>query len=114
MLPIDAVGKVFRSRSGELFGAIRPVTGATPSDFGLAHGDVFAEDECGNYFLRQLNQVLFWDHEDGQLKVLADTFELFLAGLELRAPAVLKPGQVKRAWIDPAFAKGIKDGPKDD
>lgn len=66
---------------------------------------MLAEDESGNYFLCRKGQVVFWDHEDGQFKVLADTFEQFLAGLELGPSAVLKQGQVKRAWIDPAFAK---------
>ena len=56
---------------------------------------------------------MFWDHEDGQFKVLAETFEQFLAGLELRAPTALKQGQIKRAWIDPAFAKATETGPKD-
>jgi len=114
MLPDDAVGKVFRSKSGEIFGAIRPVTGAAPKALSLARGEVFAEDDCGNYFLRQTDQVLFWDHEEGQFKVLTDTFEQFLASLELCPSAVLKRGQVKHAWIDPAFAKGIAERPKDD
>lgn len=114
MLLDDAVGKVFRSKSGEIFGAIRPVSEAVPKALNLTRGEVFSEDDCGNYFLRQTCQVLFWDHEDGQFKVLADTFELFLAGSELRPSAVLTRGQVKHAWIDHAFAKGIAERSKDD
>ncbi|MFC5583215.1 SMI1/KNR4 family protein [Rhodanobacter terrae] len=90
MLPADATGKVFRSKSGKFFEVIRPFVGATPKALGLAHGDVLAVDECGNYFLSQSDQVVFWDREDGQFKVLADTFGQFLAGLEVHAPAVLK------------------------
>lgn len=113
MLPADAIGKFFRSGSGELFGAIRPLTGMAPKALSLAYGEAFAEDECGNFFLCRRGQVVFWDHEDCQFKVLADTFEKFLAGLELGPSAVPKQGQVKRAWIDPAFAKEAGKGPKD-
>ncbi|ULU26766.1 SMI1/KNR4 family protein [Dyella terrae] len=114
MLPVDAVGKVFRSRSGEIFGALRPITGTAPKALSLTGGEVFAEDDCGNYFLRHTDQVVFWDHEDGQFTVIADTFEQFLGGLEPRPVAVLKRGQVKHAWIDPAFAESIPGRPKEE
>ena len=106
MLPVQAIGKVFRSESGEFFGAIRPLGGTVPKALSLAHGEVFAEDDCGNYFLCRDDQVVFWDHENGKFKVLAHTFERFLAGLELCLPAAIKSGQIKHAWIDPALAKG--------
>jgi len=114
MLPIQAIGKVFRSKSGEFFGAIRPLAEATPKALCLAHGEVFAEDDCGNYFLCRGDQVLFWDHENGQFEVLANTFEQFLAGLEPCPPVAIKPGQIKHAWIDPVFAKGSLGQPTEE
>jgi hypothetical protein len=105
---------VFRSKSGEFFGAIRPLGGTVPEALSLAHGEVFAEDDCGNYFLRRDDQVVFWDHENGQFEVLAHTFERFLDGLKLCPPAAIKPGQIKLAWIDPAFAKGSHGQPTEE
>ena len=114
MLPAVAIGKVFRSESGETFGALRRVAGRVPKVLSLSHGEVFAEDECGNYFLSQGDQVLFWDHETGEFRTLADSFQLFLARLERLTSPTLKPGQVKRAWLAPAFADGVSGKPKSD
>jgi len=69
--------------------------------------------EGGNYVL--INQaagggVFFWDHErPDNLIRLTDSFFAFL---ELLQPfdvntIKLKPGQVKKAWIDPDFLKGL-------
>jgi cell wall assembly regulator SMI1 len=68
---------------------------------------------CGNYVCLDLERggVFFWDHEEpsGDLK-LAESFSQFL---EMLAPfdvknIELKPGQVKKAWIDPDFLKGLE------
>jgi cell wall assembly regulator SMI1 len=68
---------------------------------------------CGNYVCIDLERggVVFWDHEDpsGDLR-LAESFSQFL---EMLAPLhvttiELKPGQVKEAWIDPDFLKGLE------
>jgi len=69
--------------------------------------------EGGNYVL--INQavggaVFFWDHErPDNLIRLGDSF---LAFLELLKPfdvsaVELKPGQVKKAWINPDFLKSL-------
>lgn len=65
---------------------------------------VFAEDEGGNFFLYAPDgSVSFWDHETDDETVLAASVEEFLAALVEPTPVVLQPGQVKKAWIDPAF-----------
>jgi hypothetical protein len=55
--------------------------------------------------------VYFWDHEqpDNATK-LASSFESFLDLLEPFDVSTikLKPGQVKKAWIDPDFLKSIQ------
>lgn len=68
----------------------------------------------GNYiFINQADAgaVFFWDHEqpDDIIK-LADGFRSFLDLLEpFDVTSIkLKPGQVKKAWIDPDFLKGLQ------
>lgn len=69
--------------------------------------------EGGNYVCLDLKRggVFFWDHEEpsDDLK-LAESFSQFL---EMLAPfdvknIELKPGQVRKAWIDPDFLKGLE------
>lgn len=70
--------------------------------------------EGGNYvFINEDKNgaVFFWDHEAPEtLTKLADNFGAFLDLLEPFdvKKVKLKPGQVKRAWIDPDFLKRIK------
>jgi hypothetical protein len=68
--------------------------------------------EGGNYVCLDLDNggIFFWDHEEpsDELK-LAESFRHFI---EMLAPfdvkdVTLKPGQVKKAWIDPDFLKGL-------
>jgi hypothetical protein len=62
------------------------------------------EDSSGNLFLLASDgSVRFWDHETDDEKQLATSMETFLASLSAPMPVVLKPGQVKRVWIDPKF-----------
>jgi hypothetical protein len=62
------------------------------------------EDSCGNLLLCSPDgSVTFWDHETGAETVLSSTMEDFCDGLVEPTPVVLRPGQVKRVWIDPAF-----------
>ena len=70
--------------------------------------------EGGNYIV--INEVdagavFFWDHEgiDGMVR-LTDNFRLFLDILEpFDVNSIkLKPGQVKKAWIDPDFLKDVQ------
>jgi hypothetical protein len=54
--------------------------------------------------------VCFWDHETTEITTLAVTFGDFL---ELLQPfdissVKLKPGQVKRVWVDPEFLERLK------
>ena len=70
--------------------------------------------EGGNYvFINQHENgaVYFWDHEQpGNIARLADSFGAFLDLLEPFDVSTikLKPGQVKKAWIDPDFLKSIQ------
>jgi hypothetical protein len=68
--------------------------------------------EGGNYvFVDESNNgaVYFWDHETAETTKLAFTFGDFLNLLQPFDPKTveLKPGQVKRVWIDPEFLKRI-------
>jgi hypothetical protein len=105
-------GKVFRAHSGDECGPLRPAESSFPADIA---SPPFATDSCGNYFLVDLSgAVLFWDHETSELTVLAETWNLFVAALHIPEVVELKPGQVKRVWVDPEFAAkhGLKKGPK--
>jgi hypothetical protein len=70
--------------------------------------------EGGNYvFVDDGNsgKVFFWDHEEPEIPTkVADNFDAFLSILEpFDAKSIeLKPGQVKRAWIDPDLLKKLK------
>jgi hypothetical protein len=103
-------GKVFLNSDGEEFGAIREAQPPFPAELG--NMKIVAEDECGNYFIEELNSVLFWDHELSSTLCLAKTYEEFLLGCKKPSEVVLKSGQVKSAWIDPDFAKEFGIQPK--
>src|SRR6266436_1099280 len=76
---------------------------------GLRAYDVFAEDDCGNEYLRgHKGGIFFWDHETGDLLQIADSLTAFLAGLVPQPKVELQPGQVKKAWINPAFLEKQK------
>jgi hypothetical protein len=65
---------------------------------------VIADDSCGNFYLRVCDgTVRFWDHEIEQDKMLFPSVREFLIALSPRTPVDLKPGQVKRVWVDPNF-----------
>jgi hypothetical protein len=69
--------------------------------------------EGGNYvFVDDGNSgaVFFWDHETQELTQLAPDFGAFLDLLEPfdSMKIDLKPGQVKKVWIDPEFLKRLK------
>jgi hypothetical protein len=69
--------------------------------------------EGGNYVFIDMaaeGAVFFWDHEQPEPPtLLASDFASFLNMLEPFDPASIKlrPGQVKRAWIDPDFLKSL-------
>lgn len=66
--------------------------------------DVFGEDDCGNEYLRAHDgRVFFWDHETGNTQQVAESLPAFLSALRPQPEIKLKPGQVKKVWIDPAF-----------
>src|SRR5215469_508856 len=69
-----------------------------------AGSQILGEDGCGNFFLYAPDgSVSFWDHETDQETVLAASVEEFCDSLVEPTPVVLRPGQVKRAWINPDF-----------
>jgi len=70
--------------------------------------------EGGNYVFvdeGSNGQVFFWDHEEpAKIAKLGDNFDAFLSSLEpfdVKAIEV-KPGQVKKAWINPDLLKRLK------
>ena len=76
---------------------------------GLSAYDVFAEDDCGNEFLRACSgAVCFWDHETDDVRQIADSDAAFLTGLAAQPKVELQPGKVKKVWIDPAFLEEQK------
>jgi hypothetical protein len=65
---------------------------------------VIGKDSCGNLFLQAPDgSVSFWDHETDGETVLASSVESFCASLTGAEPVILKPGQIKKAWINPKF-----------
>lgn len=70
--------------------------------------------ECGNFIFVDEGRngaVFFWDHELPEETIeLAASFGAFLDLLEpFDIKSVkLRPGQVKRAWIDPDFLRRLK------
>jgi hypothetical protein len=73
---------------------------------------IVGEDSCGNLFLYAPDgSVSFWDHETNEEMVLALSIEEFCNSLVEPTPLVLRPGQVKSAWINPEFlAEQRKNG----
>lgn len=69
--------------------------------------------EGGNYVFLDVaagGAILFRDHEQPTpLVQLAPNFKAFIDKLDVFDPnsVTLKPGQVKSAWIDPDFLKGL-------
>src|SRR6185437_6395661 len=65
---------------------------------------VIGEDSCGNLFLHAPDgSVSFWDHETDDETILSASVEEFCVLLAEPTPVVLKPGQVKKVWVDPKF-----------
>lgn len=65
---------------------------------------VFGEDDCGNEYLKAHDgRVFFWDHETGDTRQIGASLPAFLSALGPQPEIKLKPGQVKKVWIDPAF-----------
>ena len=66
-----------------------------------------ADDESGNFVCigSDDQKVYFWDHEVDRDKVIAENFEEFIEKLEPFdiSSVKLRPGQVKRVWVNPDF-----------
>ena len=103
-------GKVFRTSDGSEFGVIRKTSAPLPEE--LSESDVIAEDECGNYFVRENRSIHFWDHETSKFTILANSVNEFIAGCAAPSEVELEPGQVKSVWVDPEFAKKFGIDPK--
>jgi hypothetical protein len=70
---------------------------------------VIGRDSCGNYFLLlSSGSIAFWDHETDIEAVLSPNLQEFLNGLTSLGPIEMKPGQVKKVWINPDFLKSQK------
>jgi hypothetical protein len=67
----------------------------------------FGEDDSGNFVCigSDDHRVYFWDHEIDNDIVVAENFDEFLRRLEPfdLSSVKLKPGQVKRVWVNPDF-----------
>ena len=107
----NAYGKVFKNEKEEEFGIIRETKPPYPAE--LSGAKVLAEDECGNYFIEIDSEVLFWDHETNEQKILSSSLSEFVSGCEALSEVELEPGQVESVWVDPEFAEkfGIKPKP---
>jgi hypothetical protein len=106
-IPDAVLGKVFildRMHYG-------PIRSSALTSFSTLDGtsyDILAEDSCGNYFTTtEDGAVCFWDHETDDLVHLASSLSEFAAHCVAQPPVELNPGQVKSAWINPAFAKSL-------
>jgi hypothetical protein len=104
-------GKVFQPSPEEEYGPIRLVQGGLPEE--LKVHNVIAEDSCGNYFLRDGERILFWDHETSEITNLAPSLIEFSAKCVEPDSVDLEEGQVESVWVDPEFAKemGIEKKP---
>ena len=79
------VGMVFRTSSGCEFGTIRkiPESGSQIFPFSLNFTPI-AMDDCGNYFVKDVDGIYFWDHENDHVELLAKSESEFIAGLVSR------------------------------
>ncbi|MBM5570749.1 MULTISPECIES: SMI1/KNR4 family protein [Deefgea] len=98
-------GQVFRASDGNEFGIIRPASEPFPDE--LLSTEVVAEDECGNYFILKAGEVFFWNHENSDLSVIANSISDFISGCVEPSEIDLRPNQVNSAWIDPDFAASL-------
>ena len=107
MKTTDVIGKHFKDSDGTWYGPMRSIDVLSkPIEEALAAAQVspFASDDCGNYFVTTTHGIAFWDHETGDIELLASTAEEFTANLQAHVPVMsLKPGQVVSSWTDPNF-----------
>ena len=106
--PSTILRKEFHSKlTGNVYGEFRECSDVLPADYTIARfGKPFAEDGGGNLFTQMDNgSICFWDHETDDLFVISNSLEEFVTGCTEPTEVKLKPGQVKSAWMDPAFAK---------
>jgi hypothetical protein len=99
-------GKEFDSKlTGADYGVFRKCAAILPADFSIPKfGTPFAEDGCGNFFTEAQNGgICFWDHETHDVTVIATSWEEFARGCREPKEVTLKPGQVKRVWVNPNF-----------
>jgi len=112
MRDLDAVfGKEFDSKlTGSGYGLFRACGTGLPNGFSIAKfGAPFAEDSCGNLYTQVPDgSICFWDHETDDHTVIAASWEEFAIGCVEPKEVKLKPGQVKRVWVDPKFKPKFK------
>jgi hypothetical protein len=107
----NIIGQVFRDPYGKEFGRIRAISGVVPAELEESSFSVFAEDECGNFFVKNADAIGFWDHETSRITLLANSESAFMAGIAPATKTNLRPGHVKSAWLDPAFAELLRKAP---
>jgi hypothetical protein len=68
-----------------------------------------ASDDCGNNYELNLKSksVQFRDHETDDVRQVASSLVVFVDSLIQWERPPLDPAKVKRAWIDPEFAKDL-------
>lgn len=96
-IPVDEIMKE-RAHIENIPGSAYPIAWAEGGNY------VFVDEGKGG-------AVFFWDHElPQQIVELAPSFAGFLESLEPFdiKTVELKPGQVKRVWVDPEFLKKLK------
>lgn|SRR5690554_3050008 len=108
---IQFLGKVFKASNGSEYGILRETVAPLPDDLSGSH--IFAEDECGNYFISKSDGIYFWDHETRKAEIIAVSIEEFIEGCVVPPAIRLEPGQVEKVWVDPEFSRkfGIKPKP---
>ena len=100
-------GKIFKLNSEEQYGPIRPIYGELPDELTRKY-KALAEDSCGNYFITQGGDVLFWDHETSEVIKLSSSFDGFKNRCIEPEDIVINESEVEFAWIDPNFLKSIE------
>jgi len=111
---IVALGERNEFKCGEAKYELRSLlpTDAWRSGADIDHPElrIIGGDSCGNHFLiGAAGSVSFWDHETDEVTSLSPKLELFLGALVSPTPVTLKPGQVKRVWVDPTFIAKFRD-----
>lgn len=95
--------KEFVDDNGEEYGLLRAVDGDPPEE--IVDCKLIAEDSCGNYFILDKGQVVFWDHETSERTVLAPTFQEFASRCSTPEDIQVDDNDVLSVWVDPELSR---------